>query len=97
MRLLVYLVMLPIVVWCKRRRFVHELRRLETDCHMKQCPGLFDDELNCIYGCVSPDCYEQVYAADPLEPGEEDVRRGREFVDCVIAQHRSNVQLKSQY
>ncbi len=49
-------------------------------------PECLDDDTrreNCMLRCVSPACYDQVYAADPLEEGELDTTRGRLFRNCV--------------
>ncbi|BBN12585.1 hypothetical protein MPTK1_5g21280 [Marchantia polymorpha subsp. ruderalis] len=38
---------------------------------------------NCALRCVSGGCYNTVYGEDPLEEGEVDIRRGREFRNCL--------------
>ena len=81
-----WLMLLVVVVSSKRRRFWQEFRALQKNCHESQGTGVFDEEINCIYTCVSSECYETIYATQPLEPGEEDVNRARAFFDCVARQ-----------
>ena len=38
---------------------------------------------NCVNACVSPACYAEIYAAEPLEDGEIDAKRARSFLSCV--------------
>ncbi len=38
---------------------------------------------NCINECVSKKCYTSVYSANPLEDGEIDNLREREFIKCI--------------
>eukprot|EP00249_Psilotum_nudum_P001763 c14427_g1_i1 orf=169-534(+) len=38
---------------------------------------------NCALRCVSAACYNEIYGNDPLEEGEVDIRRGRQFKYCV--------------
>ena len=38
---------------------------------------------NCALRCASAACYERTYASDPLEEGELDVERGREYRTCA--------------
>ena len=36
-----------------------------------------------IVQCLSPECYEAVYAKEPLEDGEIDKKREQEFTKCL--------------
>ena len=38
---------------------------------------------NCILTCMSNMCYGNIYASDPLEEGEVDIVRGRNFRSCA--------------
>ncbi|XP_038996019.1 uncharacterized protein LOC120120456, partial [Hibiscus syriacus] len=38
---------------------------------------------NCALKCLSPTCYELIYESDPLEEGEKDYIRGKEFKYCM--------------
>ncbi|KAH8311366.1 hypothetical protein KR044_005937, partial [Drosophila immigrans] len=40
-------------------------------------------KLNCLRRCISPSCYQDIYAFDELEEGEIDVRMNS-FKGCVI-------------
>ena len=52
---------------------------------------------NCVLECVSPECYAEVYAQDPLEEGELDTTRGRLFRVCVRnAKKRREAERKQQ-
>ena len=48
-----------------------------------------DTNMNCVNECISPKCFGDVYAAEPLEDGEVDAKRGRQFVACVRKEHAS--------
>ena len=39
--------------------------------------------MNCIFQCSSPACYEKIYAPNPLEDGEVDLDRARQFEECA--------------
>ena len=41
------------------------------------------ESMNCVNRCLSPVCYEKIYASEPLEDGEIDRKRERKFTDCV--------------
>ena len=48
------------------------------------CRGVAPDgDETCALECQAPSCYEQVYAAEPLEPGEVDHARAIEFARCL--------------
>ena len=44
---------------------------------------ILEESQNCINACVSQECYDEVYSADPLEDGEIDPERGRSFTACT--------------
>lgn len=47
----------------------------KTECfNIRSSPGSTADKQNCILRCVSPACYDAIYAFDPLEDGEIDQR-----------------------
>lgn len=59
-------------------------RSTKTSCEKNECSKFVPEEAyNCVNKCVSPDCYEEVYATNPLEDGEIDVTRSRTFTGCV--------------
>ncbi len=64
----------------KNENFVRRLsRQCEPMCERES--GI--DYTNCVRRCMSPFCYEQIYAFDELEPGEIDVRE-RSFKGCCL-------------
>jgi hypothetical protein len=59
-------------------------------CEEHECRHIVRDEAyNCINECVSPSCYEKVYLSSPLEDGEIDTRRNRDFIQCLRDETRS--------
>lgn len=51
--------------------------------------------MNCIYECVSPKCYSQIYSSDPIEDGEIDYHRYRLFALCVRQEVR-DIEIKNR-
>ncbi|XP_024402039.1 uncharacterized protein [Physcomitrium patens] len=47
------------------------------------CKASEIDKENCALACISSTCYNSVYGGDPLEEGEIDLRRGRQFKACI--------------
>ena len=41
-----------------------------------------EEAMNCIHECRSPECYDILYGKDPLEPGQIDTDRAKEFDTC---------------
>jgi hypothetical protein len=62
-------------------RFSTQVKSCTFDGECKQIPLI--DRLLCISKCVDPTCHEQIYGADPLEPGEVDEARELAFEICV--------------
>jgi hypothetical protein len=59
----------------------------------RRCGGgllkyLNEEGQNCINRCVSEECFDEIYALDPLEDGEVDLERGRVFTACVRRKYR---------
>jgi Domain of unknown function (DUF4787) len=46
-------------------------------------PTIEEERHDCIQMCISTTCYDAVYTKSPLEDGEIDVIRGRDFEKCV--------------
>ena len=86
---LVILFMLPKLVDSanNRRRSKKTLAEYQTmmhTCSNTVCPRWFPEErMNCVAICVSPNCYQQIYAMSPLEDGEIDLQRLRQFEECA--------------
>ncbi|KAH7288218.1 hypothetical protein KP509_31G017500 [Ceratopteris richardii] len=93
----VFLLLCPLLVSAfnsaKRFRMTQEpeFRRKKATCiedienglwgwHCKSSPIIKE---NCALRCISTACYEKIYGDDPLEEGEIDYKRGREFLHCV--------------
>ncbi|EDV42793.2 uncharacterized protein Dana_GF16851 [Drosophila ananassae] len=60
---------------------------MEVECdHHVQCANINPvgvAKINCIRRCISPSCYQDIYAFNELEEGEIDVRLNS-FKGCVI-------------
>jgi hypothetical protein len=70
----------------RHRRTAVELRQARWACQVENpvCSTLIPEEsMNCVNECVSPDCYENVYSPNPLENGEINIERAKQFQDCV--------------
>jgi hypothetical protein len=48
-----------------------------------------EEAYNCVNRCISSNCYGEVYAENPLEDGEIDSIRNREFTSCVRQEVRN--------
>ncbi len=59
-------------------------RSKKSDCQSSTCSHLaFHEGYNCVNECLSPKCYQSVYSARPLEDGEIDPIRDRDYIRCV--------------
>jgi hypothetical protein len=59
-------------------------------CERVNCNNFLPDEaMNCVNNCTSAVCYEEVYGLMPLEDGEIDDRRSRDFTSCLRRETRS--------
>eukprot|EP00747_Dinoflagellata_sp_TGD_P166031 gnl/TRDRNA2_/TRDRNA2_188205_c0_seq1.p2 gnl/TRDRNA2_/TRDRNA2_188205_c0~~gnl/TRDRNA2_/TRDRNA2_188205_c0_seq1.p2 ORF type:complete len:118 (+),score=18.21 gnl/TRDRNA2_/TRDRNA2_188205_c0_seq1:31-384(+) len=59
----------------------------ENECQRTTCKGIHTDENDdCIAKCVSETCWQEVYADDPMEPGQVDRPRQQKFNQCVKAE-----------
>jgi len=68
----------------RRKRTEQDVRNSRKLCEKEACRHLVPEEsLNCVFECMSSSCYEQIYASNPLEDGEIDVSRARDFNSCV--------------
>lgn len=65
-------------------RVDRQWRDKRRECEQVQCQQYSVDEgMNCVNECISPECFSKVYAQEPLEDGEIDSARNREFVTCL--------------
>ncbi|EKX43220.1 hypothetical protein GUITHDRAFT_140783 [Guillardia theta CCMP2712] len=70
-----------------------EMRSRRNNCEKEVCSGLIGEaRLSCTYKCISPACYEEIYAKDELEEGEVDTERSRLFSACFRKEHRAQQQ-----
>ena len=73
-----------------------ECGRTEEVATSPECVGSDVRRENCLLKCVSPECYEKIYEADPLEEGELDTTRGRLFKSCVRTEKRKELRAASK-
>lgn len=65
-------------------QFEREAKTKKITCERTTCHQLpADENMNCVNECTSAKCFNQVYGDEPLEDGEIDVKRAREFSLCV--------------
>ncbi len=70
----------------------------KTLCEEEDCAHLRPEEnYNCVNKCVSPACYEKIYANKPLEDGEIDHDRCRYYLACVRSEAIEQTKVSSQY
>ena len=82
--LMLLLLISPPSVKGKRRQAQKQKMATKKQCGEVECADVHSDGLdNCILKCTSPACYEEIYAADELEPGEIDNKRSRDFNACL--------------
>ena len=68
----------------RQRSLDRTLKEVRRECESKACLHLAEDEAgNCVHECVSPLCFDKIYGAEPLEPGEVDHVRARQFNACT--------------
>ncbi len=66
-------------------------RNKKSDCLSTTCSRIaFHEGYNCVNECVSSKCYNSIYASSPLEDGEIDAMRERDFVRCVRLEQKEN-------
>jgi len=72
----------------------HRISLKSKECTRVQCAEwLLEENMNCVNQCVDQECYTEVYGDQPLEDGEIDVIRARDFERCftkVIRRERMN-------
>ena len=81
-RLMVLIILICVLGTSAKRK--GGLKKLKNSCHKKHCYNI-DKSLAslCIYSCVSPTCFSQVYDSYILDYGEIDRNREIEFERCV--------------
>jgi hypothetical protein len=74
----------------KNKRVLQKLQEVTLHCSLEtNCSELVPEEaIMCVSRCISPECYDRIYAPNPLEDGEMDVSRAKEFEMCFKEQVR---------
>ena len=69
----------------KRKKLDRVWRTKRREClESEKCKLIHKDENdNCVNKCTSLSCFNQVYGSEPLEPGEVDFHRWRQFTLCA--------------
>jgi hypothetical protein len=49
---------------------------------------VIEEAMNCVHQCMSENCYHEVYSQQPLQDGEIDVSRLKDFERCVKEEFR---------
>jgi len=71
----------------KKQKSEKKIKSMKIHCeHVDECTDLRGVALtNCVRRCMSPHCYNELYASDELEEGEVDVRF-HSFKGCIMEQ-----------
>ena len=76
--------------WLKANHKENMVRIVRDKCYKETCPRIKQElAANCINKCASEKCYGEVYGKNPLEYGETDNARERNFVDCVFTERKN--------
>jgi hypothetical protein len=82
-RLLTLLLLLVLTAQAaKKPDYFKDWKARKLECS-RRSSCLLDESENCVNRCISAVCYAQLYKDWPLEDGEIDKSRSREFMDCV--------------
>lgn len=65
-------------------------KRLECERSSACGAMLLDEAQNCINMCISASCFKDVYGDMPLEDGEIDNTRSRQFTNCLRKEARDD-------
>ena len=59
-------------------------RARRRECETQTCAGMQPGtNMNCVNQYISPSCFDEIYAEEPLEDGEVDSKRSRLFQNCA--------------
>jgi len=81
----------------KKRLAEKRYRKLKQDCETleEKCGLLLPGEnMNCVFKCISPTCYEAIYTDEPLEDGEVDLKRESLLAKCAKKELKLMMQRK---
>ena len=77
----------------RKRRTSRTWKVRIRECEEGACAHLIAEEgMNCVHRCASAACYDEVYAAEPLEDGEVDTERDALFKSCMVAEAKAQRQ-----
>ena len=77
----------------KKKSYDRAWKNRRKSCQLEQCAHLVVPENdNCVNECTSLTCYATVFGEEPLEPGEVDARREREFTGCCRREEKAAAQ-----
>jgi hypothetical protein len=76
----------------KNKLLLQKLQEVTLDCSLTTACNEFvpEEGIMCVSRCISQACHDRIYAPNPLEDGEMDVSRAKEFESCF----REEVRLK---
>ena len=73
----------------RQKNLDRTINQARKECERSMCIHLPEEEAaNCVHECLSPTCFGEVYGAEPLEPGELDHLRSRNFNACTRREGR---------
>jgi hypothetical protein len=76
----------------RRNRAQNQVNNRKRECETVECVHMDEDgQSNCVLRCQSEGCYSQVYLPEELEPGEIDLRRQRQFQNCLNKENRQQL------
>jgi len=62
----------------------NSIKSAREKCYRDACPAIKQElAINCINRCVSEKCYEEIYGQSPLEYGEIDNNKEKNFIECA--------------
>lgn len=98
--LLAMVAQLP-VAEAKPKKYGHHSTKVhwkrENECARADCKAFNSDENDdCLAKCVSPACYDEIYAPEPLELGEIDKQRQSKFNACVRKEQDEELKRKAE-
>ena len=81
----------------RRKRRSRTWKARLRECDEGVCAHLVKDEnANCVNRCASAACFDQIYAAEPLEDGEVDAARDALFKKCLAAEAKQTPQQRRE-
>lgn len=74
----------------RNKKLMQQFESMRFDCEHSTCKEFLPEESSmCVSRCISAACHEEIYGENPLEDGEINVPRAREFEKCVKEQLRA--------